>query len=77
VLCRLADRGGESVTVSPDGNIYAANGQIFVYNPGGKQIARVDVPQRPIYIIFGGDNGRTLYILSQRAFYSMEVRGSK
>ena len=72
----LAERGGESVAVGPDGNIYVANGQIFVYNPEGKQIARIDVPQRPINIIFGGDDGRTLYILAHRALYSVEVRGS-
>jgi sugar lactone lactonase YvrE len=73
----LAERGGESVAVGPDGNIYIANGQIFVYNPEGKQIAQIDVPQRPIYLIFGGKNGRTLYILAHRTLYSVEVRGSK
>jgi hypothetical protein len=73
----LAERGGESVAVGPDGNIYVANGQIFVYNPEGEQIGRIDVPQRPINIIFGGDNGRTLYILAHRALYSVEVRGSE
>jgi hypothetical protein len=73
----LAERGGESVAAGPDGNIYIANGQVFVYNPEGKEIARIDVPQRPINIIFGGANGRTLYILTHRALYSAEVRGSK
>jgi hypothetical protein len=73
----LAERGGESVAAGPDGNIYVANGQVFVYNPEGKEIARIDVPQRPINIIFGGANGRTLYILTHRALYSAEVRGSK
>lgn len=73
----LAERGGESVAVGPDGNIYVANGQIFVYDPDGKQIARIDVPQRPINIIFGGDDGRTLYILAHRALYSVKVRGQE
>jgi hypothetical protein len=73
----LAERGGESVALGPDGNIYVANGQIFVYNPGGRQIARIDVPQRPINIIFGGEDGRTLYILAHHALYSLQVRGSE
>ncbi|MEJ2111163.1 MAG: glycosyl hydrolase family 28-related protein [Acidobacteriota bacterium] len=73
----LASRGGESVASGPDGNIYVANGQIFVYNPEGKQIARIDVPERPINIIFGGSEGRTLYILAHRALYSVEVRDSE
>jgi hypothetical protein len=71
----LAERGGESVAVGPNGNIYVANGQIFVYNPEGAQIARIDVPQRPIDLIFGGDDGRTLYILAHRTLYSVKVRG--
>jgi hypothetical protein len=70
----LAERGGESVAAGPDGNIYVANGQIFVYNPRGEQIARIDVPERPIDILFGGDDGRTLYILAHRTLYSVEVR---
>jgi hypothetical protein len=73
----LAERGGESVALGPDGNIYVANGQIFVYSPEGKQIARIDVPRRPINLIFGGKDGRTLYILTHPALYSVEVRGSK
>ncbi|MBN2320916.1 MAG: SMP-30/gluconolactonase/LRE family protein [Acidobacteria bacterium] len=73
----LACRGGESVAVGPDGNIYVANGQIFVYNPEGEQIARIDVPRRPINIIFGGNDNRTLYILAHRALYSVEVRASE
>jgi hypothetical protein len=73
----LAERGGESVAIGPDGNIYVANGQIFVYNPEGKQIARIDVPQRPIDIIFGGEDGHTLYILTHRALYSVKARGAK
>ncbi len=73
----FAERGGESVAAGPEGNIYVANGQIFVYSPQGKQIARIDVPQRPINIIFGGDDGRTLYILTHRSLYSVKIRGSK
>ena len=73
----FVERGGESVAVGPDGNIYVANGQIFVYTPAGKQIARIDVPQRPLNIIFGGAAGHTLYILAHHALYSVEVPVSK
>jgi sugar lactone lactonase YvrE len=57
--------------------VSVANGQVFVYTPAGKQIARIDVPQRPINILFGGSDGRTLYILAHRALYFVAVRGSK
>src|SRR5665213_3498562 len=32
----FAYRGGESVAVAPDGNVYIAAGQIYVYSPDGK-----------------------------------------
>ena len=53
-LAPFAPRGGECVAVDGRGNVYVANGQIFVYNPAGKEIGRIDVPERPIDIVFGG-----------------------
>jgi hypothetical protein len=37
-LTPFAPRGGECVAVDGRGNVYVANGQIFVYSPAGKQI---------------------------------------
>ncbi|MES2898503.1 MAG: glycosyl hydrolase family 28-related protein [Pseudomonadota bacterium] len=68
----LANRGGESAAVGPDGNTYVANGQVFVYAPDGKEINRIDVPERPLQLIFGGENKRTLFILSHRSLYSVQ-----
>lgn len=73
----FAQRGGESVAVDGRGDVYVANGQIFVYNPAGKQIAQIDVPERPIDIVFGGPEHRTLFILSHRALFAVKVRGLK
>ena len=58
----------------PEGNVYVANGQIFVYTTG-KQIGRIDVPQRPIDILFGGNDSRTLYILAHHALFAVKIRG--
>jgi hypothetical protein len=73
----FAERGGESVTQDADGNVFIAAGQIFVYNPSGQLIDTIDVPERPIDLIFGGKDGRTLYILSHTSLYSVrtKVRG--
>lgn len=71
-LQRFADRGGECVAVDGNGNVYVANGQVFVYDAAGKQISRIDVAERPIDIVFGGPGHRTLFILTQHALYSMD-----
>ncbi len=72
----FADRGGECVAVDSHGNVYIANGQIFVYNPAGKLIGRIDVPERPIDIVFGGAGHRTLFILAHHALFAAKVKGS-
>ena len=73
----FAERGGESVATGPaaSGNVYVANGQIFVYNPAGKQIGRIDVPERPIDIVFGGAGRRTLFILAHHALFAVKNGG--
>jgi sugar lactone lactonase YvrE len=75
-LKRFAERGGESVAVDGAGNVYAANGQIFVFSPAGKKIAQIDVPERPIDIVFGGADRRTLFILAHHALFAVKVRAA-
>ncbi len=62
------------MAVDQHGNVYVTNGQIFVYDAAGKQIAQIDVPERPIDIIFGGPDRRTLFILAHHSLYGVKVR---
>ena len=71
----FAQRGGECVAVDGKGDVYVANGQVFVYNRTGKQIGQIDVPERPIDIVFGGPDGRTLFLLAHHALFAVKVRG--
>jgi hypothetical protein len=70
----FANRGGECVAVDRQGNVYVANGQIFVYAPTGRQIGQIDVPERPLDIVFGGSDDRTLFILSDHSLFAVRVR---
>ena len=70
----FAERGGESVVVDSAGNVFVANGQIFAYSPAGKLIGRIDVPERPLQILFGGDDHRTLFILAHHALFAVRLR---
>ncbi len=70
----FAHRGGESVTVDSRGNVYVANGQIFVYAQDGHQIAEIETPERPLQLIFGGSDHHTLFILAHHALFAAQVR---
>ena len=40
-------------------------------------IGQIDVPERPIDIVFGGADHRTLFILAHHALFAVKVKDSK
>ena len=69
----VAPRGGESVARDPAGNLYVANGQVWVYDKNGREVRRIDVPERPLQLLIGGPDRRTLFILAHKALYSVAI----
>ena len=70
----FAPRGGECAAVDGQGNVYVANGQIFVYDRSGNPAGRIDVPERPIQLVFGGPDRRTLFILGHHTLYAVRTK---
>lgn len=69
----FTDTGGESVVQDERGRVYVAAGQILVYSAVGKLAEKIDVPERPIDLIFGGADRRTLYILTHHSLYAVKT----
>jgi hypothetical protein len=70
----FANAGGESLTEDAEGNVFIAAGQIYVYNPAGKLIGTIDVPERPSQLLFGGPDRKTLFIAARTSLYSIQLR---
>ena len=70
----FAEAGGECVTQDEGGRVYVAAGQILVYSPEGKLLGKIDVPERPIDLVFGGADRRTLYILSHHSLFAIKMQ---
>ncbi len=69
----FAEKGGESVTVDDRGNVYIAAGQVFVYNRSGELIDTIDIPERPSQLLFGGNDGSTLFVLARSSLYAVQT----
>jgi len=72
----FAETGGESVAQDQRGCVYLAAGQILVYSPDGKLENRIDVPERPIELVFGGPDRRTLYVLTHHSLYVVRTEAA-
>jgi polygalacturonase len=72
-LKRFATRGGESVAADGQGRVFIANGQVFVHAADGREIGRIDVPERPLQLLLGGADHRTLFILTHHTLFAVKV----
>jgi hypothetical protein len=66
----FAERGGEGVAKGPDGRVYVLNGDVFVYSDDGTELGQIRVPERPLQILFGGEDRKTLFILTHHSLYA-------
>jgi hypothetical protein len=69
----FAQRGGESVATDTQGRVFIANGQVFAYDAAGKPLGRIDVPERPLQLLLGGADKRTLFILTHHSLYATQL----
>jgi len=70
----FAEQGGEGVTVDSRGNVYVAAGQVHIYSPAGKPIGLIEVPERPLQLVFGGVDRKTLFIPARTSLYAVRTR---
>jgi hypothetical protein len=70
----FVNQGGEGVAADSEGNVYIAAGDIFVYDPSGTLIETIPVPGRPTQVVFGGPDGRILFLPSRDALYAVRTR---
>lgn len=73
-LKEVLPRGETATVVDKDGNLYLADGQIFVYDKNLKEINRINLPERPISMTFGGKDGNTLFVTTLTSLYGVRVK---
>ena len=70
----FAEEGEAGVAVDKAGNVYIAAGNVFVYDAKGKKIDTIEVPERPASLVFGGKDGKTLFITARTSLYKVATK---
>jgi gluconolactonase len=71
-------RGIDGMCVDRRGNIYGAAGSgkssgVYVFNPEGKQLAVIPVPETPTNCTFGDKDHKTLYVTAGKSLYRIRL----
>jgi hypothetical protein len=69
----FAERGEFSAVTDQQGNVYIADGEVYVYDSQGKQTGMFHIPERPSTIIFGGMDHRSLFVTGRSALYRINL----
>ena len=67
----FAEKGEFGSAVDGEGNVYIADGQVYVFNSSGKEIGMIETPERPSTVAVAGD---TLFITGRNALYAVRLK---
>lgn len=69
--------GSDGMAVDVKGNLYTTHGgKVYIYNADGKELEKIDVPEGPANVCFGGDDFKTLFITARTSLYSVRVKNA-
>jgi hypothetical protein len=72
-LTHFANVGEFGSAVDKEGNVYVADGYIYVFDKQGKQTDLIRVPERPTSLVVAGKEGNTLYIAARSSLYRYTI----
>lgn len=65
--------GSDGMKVDVKGNLYTTHGKVNIYSPNGELLEKIEVPEGPANICFGGDDYKTLFITARTSLYSVRM----
>jgi gluconolactonase len=83
VFCTLKQRreggksGGDGLTVDTKGNLYITSGLgLQVFDPSGKLLGILALPEQPANVTFGGPDFKTLYVTARTSLYTVPMEAT-
>lgn len=68
----FAEKGEFCTVVDTGGNVYIGDGEVYVYDAGGKLLRTLHVPERPTALALGGGD-KTLYVTGHNSVYAIPL----
>lgn len=70
----LINQGSDGMTIDAEGNIYLCGNGVTIYNPEGKKIGHINIPEPwTANICFGGKDRKLLFMTASTAIYTMPM----
>ena len=70
----FAPEGSDGMNIDNKGNVYLTNKSVSVYNANGENIARIEVPEQPSNLCFGGKKRNILFITARTSVYIIKMK---
>jgi gluconolactonase len=69
------EMGSDGMTLDDQGNLYLTNKGVTVFDPAGKQIQHIEVPEGwTANVCFGGKDKKTLFITASKGLYALKMK---
>jgi gluconolactonase len=83
VFCKLKQKreggksGGDGLTVDSKGNLYITSELgLQVFDPEGKLLGIIELPEQPANVTFGGKELKTLYVTARTSLYTVPMEAT-
>lgn len=70
----FAPEGSDGMTIDKKGNVYLTNKSVSVYNAKGEHLTRIEVPEQPSNVCFGGKKRNILFITARKSVYTVKMK---
>jgi gluconolactonase len=70
----FVEQGSDGMTLDEKGNVYLTGNGVTIYNPEGKKIGHIPVPEPwTANLCFGGKNKDVLFMTASKAIYTLKM----
>lgn len=71
----FAEMGSDGMTIDSKGNIYLTGRGVTVFNPEGKKLGVIPIPENwTANVCFGGKDMKTLFVTASKSVYTVKMR---